>query len=98
MTPEAIKKREYRARRKAQGKTRTDTGDAARIKELEAALKAAEQRAAAAEQQKTVSWSARIPAALRERVRAVQGNQSIQDITAAALELWCDQQEQGRTN
>lgn len=37
-----------------------------------------------------VQWSARIPKTLRDEVHALRGEQSAQDVTAAALQTWVD--------
>ena len=113
MTPEAIRQRESRARKKAereaQGNTETPAKTTAktpakrrttttgttdadkRIAELERQLAEAKAEAQAA---KTTMWSARIPVPLRNRVRLLQGEQSVQAVTVEALTMWAEEKEQ----
>lgn len=39
-------------------------------------------------------WSARVPLSLRKRVRAVQGESTVQDVTIEALTSWARIREQ----
>lgn len=60
------------------------------LAEATARAEAAEARAAA---EATVMWSARVPKTLRQRVKALQGEATIQDVTIAALQAWCGERE-----
>lgn len=97
-----------RAEREAQGNTETpakttaktpakrptkSTGTTAadkRIAELERQLEQAKAEAQAA---KTTMWSARIPVTLRNRVRLLQEEQSVQAVTVEALTMWAEAKE-----
>lgn len=101
MTPDAIKARKYRARKKAREagedtttpttkpttKRTAATSDAARIAELERQLAQVKAERDAA---KTVMVSARVPGTLRDQVRDASGGRSLQAIVCEALELWLE--------